>query len=160
MPHFIALPQGLGDVEVGQGVAVGRDDHARAAPLPAGSEHGDGRPAGLFDDGHAASLGLTNGRIDFHRPNLARPRPTGKSRRPTPTPPSGRQLAPPPRTAHRGHAPGHQLESSSHLGIAKIDHVAGVKIAPEIGHDLQSFNPLNRNVQEPGRVGAAHRLLP
>ena len=42
MPHFIAVAAGLDHVEVGQGVAVGRDDHARAAALPAGHER---RPA-------------------------------------------------------------------------------------------------------------------
>ena len=36
------LAAGQSDVEIGQGVAVGRDDHARAAPLPAGHER---RPA-------------------------------------------------------------------------------------------------------------------
>ena len=61
----MALPAGLDDVKVAQGIAVGRNHHARAAPLPVGSKDGDRGAAGPLDDRHAARLGLADGRIDF-----------------------------------------------------------------------------------------------
>ena len=66
------------DVEVGQGVAVRRDDHSRAAPLPAGREDRQHRPLGLGDHGDASVLGLEHRRVHFEgrgRPDEFRPRP-------------------------------------------------------------------------------------
>ena len=40
----MAGPHGAGDVEIGQGVAVGRNDDAGAAALAVGIEDGDRRP--------------------------------------------------------------------------------------------------------------------
>ena len=53
--HGVAA--GLGDVEVGQGVAVGRDDHAGAAPLPCRIEDRQHAAAGLGHDGDPLRLG-------------------------------------------------------------------------------------------------------
>ena len=53
--HGIAA--GMRDVEVAQGVAVGRDDHAGTAPLPCRIEDRQHAAAGLGHDGDALRLG-------------------------------------------------------------------------------------------------------
>ena len=48
---------GRGDVEVREGVAIGRDDHAGAAALAIGVEDGDRRAGDALDRGDAGCFG-------------------------------------------------------------------------------------------------------
>ena len=52
------LAAGQSDVKIGQGVAVGRDDDARAAPLSAAHKNGEYAVFGLAHDGDSLRLGL------------------------------------------------------------------------------------------------------
>ena len=45
-------------MEIGQGVAVGRNDHARAAALPVGRKNGQHAILGLVHDGNPLRLGV------------------------------------------------------------------------------------------------------
>ena len=56
---------GLDDVEIGQGVAVGRDDHARAAALAVRLENRQHRRLGLLDHRDPLGLGIEHGLIRF-----------------------------------------------------------------------------------------------
>ena len=58
---------GLGDVKIGERVTIGRNDHARAAPLPSRRKNAQHGGNGLGGGGDARLLGLQNGRIDFER---------------------------------------------------------------------------------------------
>ena len=74
----------LHDVEVGQGVAIGRDDHARAAAVAAVGKHGDGRPGRLGDGRDPLLLGVEHKLRHVGRPNerayaRARPPPPGRA---------------------------------------------------------------------------------
>ena len=62
------LAAGLHDVEVAQGVAVGRDDHAGAAALPVGGKDGQHAVLRLVHRGDSLRLGLEHGGRGF-RPN-------------------------------------------------------------------------------------------
>ena len=58
---------GPGDVKIGEGVTIGRNNHARAAPLPSRRKNGQHRGHRFGDGGNAGLLGLRNGWIDFER---------------------------------------------------------------------------------------------
>ena len=63
--HVVA--GGLDDVEVRQGVAVGRDDDARAAAVSAVGENRDGGAGGFGDSGDAGLFGGQDRRGDVSR---------------------------------------------------------------------------------------------
>ena len=62
-PHFMAGPGGAGDVEVGERVAVGRDDDAGAAALAVGVEDGDRGTRDALDRCNAGGFGGEDGGV-------------------------------------------------------------------------------------------------
>ena len=122
MPHCMRLAAGQDDVEVAQGIAVGRDHHARAAALPVGRKHGQ----------HAV-LGLA------HRRRSAAPRPRGRAaarlgRRASQT---WRRQARNRQCAMSHDVPVDTLHLPS-LALHKQEVVAGVQAVGEIDQDRQT----------------------
>ena len=70
--HRVAA--GLGDVEIGQGIAVGGDQRAGAAPLPSAGEDRRDRRLHAGDHGDPPRLGLEHRRGRLRRGSLKRRR--------------------------------------------------------------------------------------